>query len=52
MPNDNKHLTLYLKSMSRTNFKDFVNQMFKLIEENSRYSAPAGIKFSFTGILS
>ena len=32
MLNDNMHLTPYFKSMSRTNFNVFVNQLFKLID--------------------
>jgi len=48
MSNDNKHLTPYLKLMSRTNFNVFVNQMFKLIKGNSRFLALPIIVFSFT----
>ncbi len=48
MPNDNKHLTLYLKSMSRTNFNVFVNQLFKLIKGRSWFVALPIIVVSFT----
>jgi len=52
MSNDNKHLTPYLKLMSRTNFNVFVNQMFKLIKRNSLFFALPITGFSFTRVLS